>query len=60
MLTSFLGLSNGHLTVCVLAEAPKGYKVGVWAILSHHGCFQLCIPEGMYMLVFRRVQNKMP
>ncbi|TVU38448.1 hypothetical protein EJB05_11819, partial [Eragrostis curvula] len=26
MLTSFLGLSNGHLTVCVLTEAPKGYK----------------------------------
>ncbi|XP_028077021.1 equilibrative nucleotide transporter 3-like isoform X1 [Camellia sinensis] len=26
MLTSFLGLTNGHLTVCVLTEAPKGYK----------------------------------
>lgn len=26
MLTSFLGLSNGHLTVSVLTEAPKGYK----------------------------------
>nr|AFK42107.1 unknown [Lotus japonicus] len=26
MLTSFLGLSNGHLTVCVLTSAPKGYK----------------------------------
>ncbi|KAK3125354.1 hypothetical protein QOZ80_7BG0603780 [Eleusine coracana subsp. coracana] len=26
MLTSFLGLSNGHLTVCVLTEAPNGYK----------------------------------
>ncbi|TVU38446.1 hypothetical protein EJB05_11817 [Eragrostis curvula] len=26
MLTSFLGLSNGYLTVCVLTEAPKGYK----------------------------------
>lgn len=26
MLTSFLGLSNGHLTVCVLTEAPKAYK----------------------------------
>ncbi|KAG0496219.1 hypothetical protein HPP92_000910 [Vanilla planifolia] len=25
-LTSFLGLSNGHLTVCVLTAAPKGYK----------------------------------
>ncbi|MCE2055275.1 Epsin-3, clathrin recruitment and traffic between the Golgi and endosome [Datura stramonium] len=26
VLTSFLGLSNGHLTVCVLTSAPKGYK----------------------------------
>lgn len=25
-LTSFLGLSNGYLTVCVLTMAPKGYK----------------------------------
>lgn len=27
MLTSVLGLSNGYLTVCVLTEAPNGYKV---------------------------------
>ncbi|RYR22093.1 hypothetical protein Ahy_B03g067385 isoform F [Arachis hypogaea] len=26
LLTSFLGLSNGYLTVCVLTSAPKGYK----------------------------------
>ncbi|KAL3375932.1 hypothetical protein AABB24_002729 [Solanum stoloniferum] len=26
MLTSLLGVSNGHLTVCVLTCAPKGYK----------------------------------
>ncbi|KAL6955968.1 hypothetical protein U1Q18_045125 [Sarracenia purpurea var. burkii] len=26
MLTSFFGLSNGYLTVCVLTSAPKGYK----------------------------------
>lgn len=25
-LTALLGLTNGHLTVCVLTEAPKGYK----------------------------------
>ncbi|KAL4585135.1 hypothetical protein LXL04_009750 [Taraxacum kok-saghyz] len=25
-LTSFLGISNGYLTVCVLTSAPKGYK----------------------------------
>ncbi|GMH15810.1 hypothetical protein Nepgr_017651 [Nepenthes gracilis] len=26
MLVSFLGLTNGHLTVCVMTAAPKGYK----------------------------------
>ncbi|KAG6604824.1 Equilibrative nucleotide transporter 3 [Cucurbita argyrosperma subsp. argyrosperma] len=26
LLTSFLGLTNGYLTVCVLTSAPKGYK----------------------------------
>ncbi|XWS39522.1 hypothetical protein CRYUN_Cryun18bG0062700 [Craigia yunnanensis] len=26
MLTSFLGLTNGYLTVCILTSAPKGYK----------------------------------
>ncbi|XP_050103694.1 equilibrative nucleotide transporter 3-like isoform X3 [Malus sylvestris] len=26
MLTSFLGLTNGYLTVCVLTSAPKGYR----------------------------------
>lgn len=26
-LVSFLGVTNGHLTVCVLTAAPKGYKV---------------------------------
>ncbi|KAK6133402.1 hypothetical protein DH2020_032866 [Rehmannia glutinosa] len=26
MLISFLGLTNGYLTVCVLSVAPKGYK----------------------------------
>ncbi|KAJ8761718.1 hypothetical protein K2173_004527 [Erythroxylum novogranatense] len=26
MLTSFLGLTNGYLTVCIMTEAPKGYK----------------------------------
>lgn len=25
-LVSFLGLTNGHLTVCVMTAAPKGYK----------------------------------
>lgn len=27
MLTSFLGLTNGYLTVCVMTVAPRGYKV---------------------------------
>ena len=27
ILTSFLGISNGYLTVCVLTIAPKVYKV---------------------------------
>ncbi|KAI3994847.1 hypothetical protein MKX01_037398 [Papaver californicum] len=27
LLTSFLGLSNGYLTVCVLTAAPEGYNV---------------------------------
>jgi equilibrative nucleoside transporter 1/2/3 len=27
VLVSFLGLTNGYLTVCVLTIAPKGYKV---------------------------------
>ena len=29
LLTSFLGLSNGYLTVSVLTAAPKGYKVSL-------------------------------
>ena len=27
-LTSFLGITNGYLTVCVMTVAPRGYKVG--------------------------------
>ncbi|KAK0573585.1 hypothetical protein LWI29_010271 [Acer saccharum] len=27
MLTSFLGLTNGYVTVCVFTSAPKGYKL---------------------------------
>ncbi|KAL6333800.1 hypothetical protein AAG906_028986 [Vitis piasezkii] len=26
LLTSFLGVSNGYLTVCIFTDAPKGYK----------------------------------
>lgn len=31
-LTSFLGLTNGYLTVCVLTVAPRGYKVSSYHI----------------------------
>ncbi|TKY71612.1 Equilibrative nucleotide transporter 3 [Spatholobus suberectus] len=40
LLTSFLGLTNGYLTVCVLTLAPRGYKgpeqnaLGNWLVLS--------------------------
>lgn len=36
-LTSFLGLTNGYLTVCVMTVAPKGYKVS-W----HHTSSLFC------------------
>ena len=35
-LVSFLGLTNGHLTVCVMTAAPKGYKVGKVIIFRIH------------------------
>ncbi|THG02766.1 hypothetical protein TEA_001632 [Camellia sinensis var. sinensis] len=39
MLTSFLGLTNGYLNVCVLTQAPKGYKMGTlfWLMLYELG-----------------------
>lgn len=37
ILTSFLGLSNGYLTVCVLTEAPKGYNVSFPLLYIFHG-----------------------
>lgn len=30
LLVSFLGLTNGYLTVCVYTVVPKGYKVSVF------------------------------
>ncbi|OAP16322.1 ENT7 [Arabidopsis thaliana] len=30
-LTSFLGLSNGYLTVCIFSTAPKGYNVSYFS-----------------------------
>ena len=38
MLTSLLGFTNGHLTVCVMTAAPKGYKVG---LIPHYSFYML-------------------
>jgi equilibrative nucleoside transporter 1/2/3 len=48
-LTSFLGLTNGFLTVCVLTEAPKGYKASLQShppplFLFFFGCSQCFRP----------------
>lgn len=44
-LTSFLGLTNGYLTVCVFTIAPKGYKVGSFAF-HHNFTMNLKFPTG--------------
>ena len=41
LLVSFLGLTNGHLTVCVLTAAPKGYKVDVIIVICSKSYFPL-------------------
>ena len=41
LLVSFLGLTNGHLTVCVLTAAPKGYKVSVSIVICGKSYFPL-------------------
>ncbi|KAH7569019.1 hypothetical protein JRO89_XS06G0089800 [Xanthoceras sorbifolium] len=43
MLTSFLGLTNGYLTVCVFTLAPKGYKNALGNILV------LCLLVGIFI-----------
>ncbi|MFS8021032.1 putative equilibrative nucleoside transporter [Helianthus anomalus] len=35
VLTSFLGLSGGYLTVCILTSAPKGYTVRFLCHTTH-------------------------
>ena len=47
MLTSFFGLTNGYLTVCVYTLAPKGYKVLVFAPLNTSNLL-LCIETKMF------------
>ena len=37
-LSSFLGLTNGYLTVCVLTVAPRGYKASLHNHQSVYGC----------------------
>ncbi|CAH2041864.1 unnamed protein product [Thlaspi arvense] len=39
LLVSFLGLTNGYLTVCVLTAAPKGYKGRAKCTGQHDGVF---------------------
>ncbi|KAF7805862.1 equilibrative nucleotide transporter 3-like [Senna tora] len=45
-LTSFLGLSNGYLTVCVITAAPKGYKGPEQNALGN--LLVLCLIAGLF------------
>lgn len=58
MLTSLLGLSNGYLTICVLTEAPKGYKVGVWLFSTSTVVFCIICSSYIHDCACRD-QNKM-
>jgi equilibrative nucleoside transporter 1/2/3 len=42
LLISFLGLTNGYLTVCVITEAPKGYKASSY-LMQPYQCINLQI-----------------
>jgi equilibrative nucleoside transporter 1/2/3 len=44
-LTSFLGLTNGYLTVCIFTEAPKGYKAPEQNALGN--IMALCLLAGI-------------
>ncbi|OVA06779.1 Equilibrative nucleoside transporter [Macleaya cordata] len=46
MLTSYLGLSNGYLTVCVLTVAPEGYKGPEQNALGN--LLVLCVTGGIF------------
>lgn len=43
LLVSFLGITNGHLTVCVMTVAPKGYKVSSVICNFHRSSLQLTL-----------------
>lgn len=45
-LTSFLGLSNGYLTICVFTSAPKGYKGPEQNALGN--MLMLCLLGGLF------------
>ncbi|XP_039016353.1 equilibrative nucleotide transporter 3-like [Hibiscus syriacus] len=45
-LVSFLGLTNGHLTVCVMTAAPKGYKGPEQNALGN--ILVLCLLSGIF------------
>ncbi|TXG56321.1 hypothetical protein EZV62_017634 [Acer yangbiense] len=47
MLTSFLGLTNGYLTVCVFTSAPKGYKGPEQNALGN--ILVLCLLVGLFV-----------
>lgn len=53
MLVSFLGLTNGYLTVCVLAVAPRGYKVSCSRVLIYNLCFY---KQRLTLMMFQRFQ----
>nr|POF14616.1 equilibrative nucleotide transporter 3 [Quercus suber] len=46
ILTSFLGISNGYLTVCILKIAPKGYKGPEQNALGN--MLVLCLLNGIF------------
>ncbi|KAL2579422.1 hypothetical protein AAZV13_15G062900 [Glycine max] len=46
LLTSFLGLTNGYLTVCVLTVAPRGYKGPEQNALGN--LLVLCLLSGIF------------
>jgi equilibrative nucleoside transporter 1/2/3 len=54
-LTSFLGLTNGYLTVCVLAEAPNGYKASLPSSLSMQISYfqRACLSRGAGHSLYR-------
>ena len=55
LLTSFLGLSNGYLTVCILTSAPKGYKVRPSGVKkSSHIVVCLFVFQRNFELIFQQ------